>query len=279
MQPIDQPVIAVGSIQTDICIIGGGIAGFRWPAKFIERADVCLIESGAYAPDAETQSLHDLQYRASHQAELHGVCGISAASNLWAGRSMRLDPHRLRTARLGSNSGWPIALADVAAYYTRAKAFSNCQTRRLAGASRLFLSGTELMQLCSRRELRPGRTGAGALAVSETYSRTSRVQTSIFLNANATEIVTTRRATGLNTAADYERQRLRTEAAISCSPAEDLKIQDSCCLDIGSLKVGNDRRCRPLFHGASASYLRHGSSVGAAGVSLFSARRWPTARD
>ena len=56
-----------------------GSRGFRWPASSLEpRHDVCLIESGAYAPDAETQSLYDLSnVGLSHQAELHGARQVS----------------------------------------------------------------------------------------------------------------------------------------------------------------------------------------------------------
>ena len=45
-------------IETDICIVGGGVAGMAFAQEFIGQPfRVCLLESGGLEPDSETQSL------------------------------------------------------------------------------------------------------------------------------------------------------------------------------------------------------------------------------
>jgi len=50
------------TLDADICIVGGGAAGITVATELDGTSHrVCLIESGNFSPDEETQSLYDLQ--------------------------------------------------------------------------------------------------------------------------------------------------------------------------------------------------------------------------
>ncbi len=93
------------TIDADICIVGAGAAGITLATQLLPTGlDICLIESGDFAPDADTQALYDLEStgyppRPDYMSRARYFGG---SCNLWAGRSMRLTAARLRTARLGA---------------------------------------------------------------------------------------------------------------------------------------------------------------------------------
>src|SRR4030095_15094510 len=67
---------------------------------------------------------------------------FGGTSNLWAGRSMRLDPIDFEHREWVPDSGWPITLADVASYYARAESVLELpDTERLHDRVGVFLSG------------------------------------------------------------------------------------------------------------------------------------------
>lgn len=84
--------------------------------------DICLLESGGLAPDADTQSLYDLENtgylpRPDYMSRARywgGTC------NLWAGRSMRLAPSDFEPREWVPHSGWPIPYAEVERHYASA---------------------------------------------------------------------------------------------------------------------------------------------------------------
>jgi choline dehydrogenase-like flavoprotein len=136
MKPIDSRELPKSStIETGICIIGAGVAGISIAREFIGTShDVCMIESGAYSADEQTQSLYDLEsigypVRQNFMARARYLGG---SSNLWAGRSMRLAPIDFSRRDWVPNSGWPIDYAELLAYYPRAE-----QVLELPDASRL----------------------------------------------------------------------------------------------------------------------------------------------
>ena len=106
MKPIDSSRLARStSIKTEICIIGGGVAGISLAREFVgTRHDVCLIESGAYALDTETQSLYDLRNVGypTRQNFMARARYFGGTSNLWAGQVHAAGSDRLRATRMGS---------------------------------------------------------------------------------------------------------------------------------------------------------------------------------
>jgi len=200
MKPIDARGLPQKThIETGVCIIGGGMAGISIAREFIGTDhDVCLIESGAYGPDEETQALCDLHsigypIRQNFMARARYFGGTS---NLWAGRSMRLDPIDLRRREWVPNSGWPIEYAELERCYARAERVLELPDRswphedldRFTGNSSadalLFRDGDLRSKVVTwgRRPLRFRRTYAKQLSDGGNVR--------IFLNANVTEIVT-----------------------------------------------------------------------------------------
>lgn len=110
-------------IDADICIVGAGAAGTTLAAELITSGlEICLIESGGFTPDAETQSLYDLEsvgypVRANFMSRARYFGG---SCNLWAGRSMRLNRLDFEARDWVPDSGWPIPHAEVARHYPKA---------------------------------------------------------------------------------------------------------------------------------------------------------------
>src|SRR5262245_2629001 len=200
MKPIDSTRLASKTtIQTDLCIIGGGIAGITLAREFVgTRVNVCLIESGAYELDSETQALHELQNIGypTRQNFIARARYFGGSSNLWAGRCIRLDPIDFESRDWVPNSGWPIAFADVASHYTHAEHILELPaTNELQVRIDAFLSGAGAdAALFRRSELRPKLVtwGRRPLRFKKAYlkqlEQSANIQ--IYLKANATEVVT-----------------------------------------------------------------------------------------
>jgi choline dehydrogenase-like flavoprotein len=112
------------TLETDICIVGAGAAGITLAASLLDsKLDICLLESGGLSPDAETQSLYDLENtgyapRPDYMARARYWGG---SCNLWAGRSMRLMPLDFEPRDWVPYSGWPLTYEEVEKYYPAAE--------------------------------------------------------------------------------------------------------------------------------------------------------------
>ena len=111
------------TLETDLCIVGAGAAGVTLASSLrTSGRDICLVESGGFAPDADTQALYDLRSvgyppRPDYMSRAHYFGG---SCNLWAGRSMALNPIDFESRSWVAHSGWPIPHEEVARYYPRA---------------------------------------------------------------------------------------------------------------------------------------------------------------
>jgi choline dehydrogenase-like flavoprotein len=239
MKPIDSTGLAkTTNVQTDLCIIGGGIAGISIVREFIgTRVNVCLIESGGHELDAETQALHELRNVGypTRQNFIARARYFGGTSNLWAGRSMRLDPIDFEPRNWVPNSGWPIAFADVASHYARAEnALELPATDQLQGRVDRFLSGTGADAALFRDgQLRPKLVtwGRRPLRFKKAYLKQLEQSTNvrIYLNANATEIVTSESGGRVNyvAAATLNGNELRIEArnfVLACGGLENPRL-------------------------------------------------------
>jgi len=81
-----------------------------------------LGESGGEGPDEETQSRCDLENLGHPIREnfMSRARYFGGSCNLWAGRSMLLEPIDFEKRDGVPGSGWPIPYAELAAYYPRA---------------------------------------------------------------------------------------------------------------------------------------------------------------
>jgi choline dehydrogenase-like flavoprotein len=120
---IDARTLEDAGLQTDVCIVGAGAAGITLALELTRAGrEVCLLESGDFAPDHDTQSLHDLESvgyppRPNYMSRARYFGG---SCNLWAGRSMLLSEFDLSSRPWVPHSGWPIGPAELARHYPRA---------------------------------------------------------------------------------------------------------------------------------------------------------------
>ena len=105
------------AVETDICIVGAGAAGITLATELGRTGrDVVLLESGGLSLDALTQSLYDLESTgyAQRAGYMSRVRYFGGSCNLWAGRSMTLDPSDFEPRSWVPHSGWPLRYDDVA---------------------------------------------------------------------------------------------------------------------------------------------------------------------
>jgi choline dehydrogenase-like flavoprotein len=116
-------------VRSDICIIGGGAAGISIARELhASGRSVCLLEGGAFEPDAFSTSLYEgsfsgtlLQpedaYLTSSRLRFFG-----GTTNHWAGWCRPLDPIDFEVRDWIPHSGWPLSRAELEPYYGRAAA-------------------------------------------------------------------------------------------------------------------------------------------------------------
>ncbi|MCH8012627.1 MAG: GMC family oxidoreductase [Candidatus Marinimicrobia bacterium] len=114
-------------INSDVCIVGGGISGVILAEKLSEKSKVSLIESGDIKPNDEIQSLYNLDcvgypLRPDFQSRVRQLGG---SCNLWPGRCMILNELDFRKREWVNYSGWPITYAELIQYYQPAAVILN----------------------------------------------------------------------------------------------------------------------------------------------------------
>ena len=120
----DARQLVTGSrIEADVCIVGAGAAGQTLALELVRSGfSVCLLEAGGEAPDEAGQMLYDLESTGYplRQNYMSRARYFGGSCNLWAGRSMRLDPLDFETRDWVPHSGWPISFDEVARDYPAA---------------------------------------------------------------------------------------------------------------------------------------------------------------
>lgn len=111
-------------IAADVCVVGSGAAGMT-VATELDRTpqNICLLESGGYGPDEQTQALYEIDVvgHAVRENFMSRARYFGGTSNLWAGRSMRLAPFDFRVRDWVPHSGWPISYDELSRYYPAAE--------------------------------------------------------------------------------------------------------------------------------------------------------------
>jgi choline dehydrogenase-like flavoprotein len=112
-----------GLVESDVCIVGGGVAGITLALRLAERGmRVCLLEGGGFSRQEDEQALYrgenvGLPYELLDEARSRFLGG---SSNCWGGWCRPLDPLDFEPRDWVPNSGWPIGAGDVAPYYAQA---------------------------------------------------------------------------------------------------------------------------------------------------------------
>jgi choline dehydrogenase-like flavoprotein len=112
------------SVETDVCIIGAGAAGITLALEFAGRPfRVCLLESGGFEPDAETQALARGRVfgRAYYRLETARVRRFGGSTNSWQGICRPLESSDFEARDWVPHSGWPFGADVLHPYYERAQ--------------------------------------------------------------------------------------------------------------------------------------------------------------
>jgi choline dehydrogenase-like flavoprotein len=197
MSIMDANELAPGSVlEADICIVGAGAAGITLASEFEGMSQtVCLIESGSYRPEEDTQSLYDLSSAGYPVTEdfMSRARYFGGTCNLWAGRSMKLTALDLEARDWVPNSGWPIRHGELDRYYDQAgrilgipsfESFASALEWRMSPSERALFDNPDLKPNISLWARKPLRFAARY----RTGLKRSR-NVNVCLHANATEVL------------------------------------------------------------------------------------------
>jgi choline dehydrogenase-like flavoprotein len=201
---IDTRRVEEGSVvETTVCIIGGGVAGITLAMELDKQGfDVCLLESGGFAPDDETRDLYrgeDVGEWRYNFADGSRSRYLGGSSNCWGGWCRPLDPWDFEKRDWIANSGWPFGLNELMPYYERTHALLKLGPNNYdpefweksigrPDVKRIPLVTGKVRDTISQFSP-PARFGK---LYRETLRRSERVR--VFLYANATNIDTDRMA-------------------------------------------------------------------------------------
>lgn len=110
-------------VETDVCIIGAGIAGITLAREFVnKRFDVMLLEGGFLEVDRRTQRLQTVLNlgRRYHGLRFSRPRCFGGASNVWGGHCVPLRAVNFERTSWIPYSGWPFTLDELQPYYLRA---------------------------------------------------------------------------------------------------------------------------------------------------------------
>jgi len=178
----------------DICIVGSGPAGTSLAREFAgTQIDVCLIESGGFEFDSETQALYEGETRGIPHTDLDAsrLRYLGGSSNCWNGWCAPFDAYDFEAKDWVPYSGWPIGYDDLADHYARANAVCEIGPWDYGGGiwDELGLSRPELddrrLRFCHWRKSPPTRFGERYRSDLEAAGNVT-----VLLNANAVAVET-----------------------------------------------------------------------------------------
>ncbi len=120
-------------VDTDVCIVGAGVAGLTVAREFRQaKFKTCIIESGGEKADKATQALYwgeniGIPYfpldtaRARFLGGSSHYWGVRLVGNGLGVRLRPLDPIDFETREWVPYSGWPFDKAHLDPYYERAQ--------------------------------------------------------------------------------------------------------------------------------------------------------------
>jgi choline dehydrogenase-like flavoprotein len=120
---VDTRQLEEGSvIRSEVCIIGGGIAGISLALEFEKHGiETCLLESGGFKSDEATRDLYRGESVGIPYRFADGCRGrfLGGSSNCWGGWCQPLQEHDFERREWVPNSGWPFGKSELEPYYER----------------------------------------------------------------------------------------------------------------------------------------------------------------
>jgi choline dehydrogenase-like flavoprotein len=107
-------------VNTEICIIGGGMAGIVMALELGRKGiPVCLLESGGFTEHRKTNDLYNGENAGLPYEFAKGYRSrfLGGSSNCWGGHCRPLDDEDFEPRDWVPLSGWPISKAELAPYY------------------------------------------------------------------------------------------------------------------------------------------------------------------
>lgn len=116
-----------GQHQTDICVVGSGIAGITIARRLLALGrTVTILESGGLDYEAATAELNDgtVTGQAYYRLKDSRLRFFGGTTAIWGGRIAELDPIDFERRAWVPHSGWPLIASTLQPYYAEAwKAF------------------------------------------------------------------------------------------------------------------------------------------------------------
>jgi choline dehydrogenase-like flavoprotein len=123
---LDARTIEAGStVTTEVCVIGGGIAGLVIARDLSDlKIESCVIESGGFEPDEETRDLYRGECVGIPYDFADGCRSryLGGSSNCWGGWCRPMEPLDFQCRSWVAHSGWPFGPQELAPYYPDAQA-------------------------------------------------------------------------------------------------------------------------------------------------------------
>lgn len=109
-------------VKTDLCIIGAGAAGITLALESINKPyRVCLLESGGFKYDAETDGLSEgIMIGRPYDPVASRARQFGGTTSYWGGHCVPIRPLNFEARDWIPYSGWPISRSDLDPYYKRA---------------------------------------------------------------------------------------------------------------------------------------------------------------
>jgi choline dehydrogenase-like flavoprotein len=197
------------TLDADLCIVGGGMAGLALAREFRERAvAVVVLEGGGEAQEPESQALYQGKARlhdgAGGTQDLGGFLAesrlrcLGGSGNVWGAKCALLDESDFLARAWMPGSGWPFSRAELMPFYDRACELLRIRRFDPRGAKdpdRPELVLDEQGYVTATRHLSPVRGGPGTALAEYKRAVTEAANVRVVLHANVLAVETDERAT------------------------------------------------------------------------------------
>lgn len=194
------------TVECDLALVGGGLAGLALAREFVGRnVRVVMLESGGERPETDSQALcagaAALRDGAGGTSDLGGFLSesrlrcLGGAGNIWGAKCARLDEADFLAREWIPGSGWPFTRAELDPWYDRACERLEIETFGYdtlsefdAGRPPLALAGGRFTT--ATRHFSPVRGGPGSNLQEYKRAASEADNVRLYLHANAVEIET-----------------------------------------------------------------------------------------